>query len=162
MNLNFSRIDFEYPKDNYERFKKSISSLLVELKITTSKIAKEGMRIKLIGSHVNIGFSGDYQVQIDSIKEIIKSISVELNCQDKRVSSFARHKAQLLIERLHYVSFDFDNLDLFSEQLIDILELKNEISKHLGSNEDKEIKEEDKKELKRRFLKGLNFDEGGN
>lgn len=101
-------------------------------------------------------------MQIDSIKEIIKSISVELNCQDKRVSSFARHKAQLLIERLHYVSFDFDNLDLFSEQLIDILELKNEISKHLGSNEDKEIKEEDKKELKRRFLKGLNFDEGGN
>lgn len=40
-NLNFSRIDFNYPKNNYERIKKSISSLLIELKIVTKQIKEK-------------------------------------------------------------------------------------------------------------------------
>jgi len=154
--LNFSRIDFEYPKNNYERIKKSISSLLIELNIITKGIGDGKQGIKLIASHVNIGFAGnDFNKQMQGIREDINKIEVDLNSGDKRLTEFAKHKAELLIERLPYVSYNIADLDVFSAQLTDVLELNYEILKVIGSDEYRVLSEEEKVELRRNLFKGL-------
>jgi len=154
--LNFSRIDFEYPKNNYERIKKSISSLLIELKIITKGISDGKQGVKLIASHVNIGFAGNgFNKQMEGIREDINKIEVDLNSGDKRLTEFAKHKAELLIERLPYVSYNIADLDIFSAQLTDVLELNYEILKVIGSDEYRVLSEEEKVELRRNLFKGL-------
>lgn len=154
-NLSFSRIDFECPKNNYEKLKKSISCLLVEIKVTTSQIKKKHLKVRLVGSNVNIGFTGNYEVQVNDIKRNIETIKNDLTSHDKKIKSFALHTANLLIERLPYVQFDHDNLDIFSDQLVDILELKYELFNLLGVNEGRSLSQDEKERLKKSFIEGI-------
>lgn len=154
-NLSFSRIDFEYPKNNYDKLKKSISCLLVEIKINTSQIKKKHLKSILIGSHVNIGFTGNYEAQVNYIKRSIESIKIDLTSHDKKVKSFAVHTANLLIERLPYVQFNHDDLDAFSDQLIDILEIKFELLNLLGVNDGRILSQDEKERLKKSFIDGI-------
>lgn len=154
-NLSFSRIDFECPKNNYEKIKKSISCLLVEIKINTSQIKKKNLKARLIGSHVNIGFTGNYEKQVNDIKRSIESIKIDLTSQDKKVKSFAVHTANLLIERLPYVQFNHDDLDVFSDQLVDVLEIKYEIFNLLGINEGRSLSPDEKERLKKNLIEGI-------
>lgn len=154
-NLSFSRVDFEYPKNNYEKLKKSISCLLIEIKVTTSQIKKKHLKARLVGSNVNIGFAGNYEVQVNDIKLNIQTIKNDLASHDKKIKSFALHTANLLIERLPYVQFNHDDLDVFSEQLVDILELKYELFNLLGVNEGRSLSQDEKERLKKNLSKEL-------
>lgn len=154
-NLSFSRIDFECPKNNYEKLKKSISCLLVEIKVTTSQIKKKNLKVRLVGSNVNIGFTGNYEAQVNDIKRNIETIKNDLTSHDKKIKSFALHTANLLIERLPYVQFAHDNLDIFSDQLVDILELKYELFNLLGVNEGRRLSQDEKERLKKNFIEGI-------
>lgn len=149
-NLSFSRVDFEYPKNNYEKLKKSISCLLIEIKVTTSQIKKKHLKARLVGSNVNIGFAGNYEVQVNDIRLNIQTIKNDLASHDKKIKSFALHTANLLIERLSYVQFNHDDLDVFSEQLVDILELKYELFNLLGVNEGRSLSQDEKERLKKK------------
>lgn len=153
--LSFSRIDFEFPKNNYEKLKKSISCLLVEIKLNTSQIIKKHLKAKIVGSHVNIGFTGNYEEQVNNIKRNIESIKIDLTSHDKNVKSFAVHTANLLIERLPYVQFNHDDLDVFSDQLVDILEIKYELLNLLGVSEGRNLSQGDKERLKINFREGI-------
>ncbi|EEV2495065.1 hypothetical protein EH432_005519, partial [Escherichia coli] len=146
--LSFSRIDFECPKDNYQKIKKSISCLLIEIKITTSQIKKKHLKARLVGSNVNIGFSGKYEEQVNDIKKNIESIKNDLTSHDKNIKSFAVHTANLLIERLSYVQFNHDDLDVFSDQLVDILEIKYQLLNLLGINGVTDLSQKEKEKLK--------------
>ncbi|ENF7027197.1 MltR family transcriptional regulator [Klebsiella pneumoniae] len=154
-NLSFSRVDFEYPKNNYEKLKKSISCLLIEIKVTTSQIKKKHLKTRLVGSNVNIGFAGNYEVQVNDIRLNIQTIKNDLASHDKKIKSFALHTANLLIERLPYVQFNHDDLDVFSEQLVDILELKYELFNLLGVNEGRSLSQDEKEKLKKNLSKEL-------
>lgn len=154
-NLSFSRVDFEYPKNNYEKLKKSISCLLIEIKVTTSQIKKKHLKARLVGSNVNIGFAGNYEVQVNDIKLNIQTIKNDLASHDKKIKSFALHTANLLIERLPYVQFNHDDLDVFSEQLVDILELKYELFNLLGVNEGRSLSQDEKERLKKKLIEGI-------
>lgn len=154
-NLSFSRIDFEYPKNNYEKLKKSISCLLVEIKVTTSQIKKKQLKARLVGSNINIGFTGNYEVQVNDIKRNIETIKNNLTSHDKTIKSFALHTANILIERLPYVQFDHDDLDIFSDQLVDVLELKYELFNLLGVNEGRRLSQDEKERLKKSFIEGI-------
>lgn len=153
INLNFSRIDFEYPINNYDRIKKSISSLLIEMKVITKSIEDKNKGAKLIGTHINIGFNGSYEEQLNQIREITHDINTKLKSGDKKIISFTKHKARLLIERLPYVNFNHGDLDIFSAQLVDILELRYEILNVMGSDEYRVLSEEDKKRLRVNIFK---------
>lgn len=154
-NLSFSRVDFEYPKNNYEKLKKSISCLLIEIKVTTSQIKKKHLKARLVGSNVNIGFAGNYEVQVNDIRLNIQTIKNDLASHDKKIKSFALHTANLLIERLSYVQFNHDDLDVFSEQLVDILELKYELFNLLGVNEGRSLSQDEKERLKKKLIEGI-------
>ncbi|SAI48098.1 MltR family transcriptional regulator [Enterobacter hormaechei] len=154
-NLSFSRIDFECPKNNYEKLKKSISCLLIEIKVTTSQIKKKHLKARLVGSNVNIGFTGNYEVQVNDIKRNIETIKSDLASPDKKIKSFALHTANLLIERLPYVQFNHDDLDIFSDQLVDILELKYELFNLLGVNEGRSLSQDEKERMKKSFIEGI-------
>lgn len=154
-NLSFSRIDFEFPKSNYEKLKKSISCLLVEIKVTTSQIKKKNLKASLVGSSVNIGFSGKYDEQVNRIKQKIESIRNDLTSHDKIIKSFAIHTANLLIERLPYVHFNHSDLNVFSDQLVDILEIKYELFNLIGINEGRILSQDEKERLKRSFIEGI-------
>ncbi|EHT7313163.1 hypothetical protein KYI65_004400 [Escherichia coli] len=151
--LSFSRIDFECPKDNYQKIKKSISCLLIEIKITTSQIKKKHLKARLVGSNVNIGFSGKYEEQVNDIKKNIESIKNDLTSHDKNIKSFAVHTANLLIERLSYVQFNHDDLDVFSDQLVDILEIKYQLLNLLGINGVTDLSQKEK--LKKSFIERI-------
>ncbi|WP_336778245.1 MltR family transcriptional regulator [Pantoea sp. USHLN256] len=156
INLNFSRIDFDYQKNNYERIKKSISSLLIELKIVTKQIKEKSQGVKLIGAHVNIGFAGnDFDKQLSDIWQDVEKIEIDINSSDKKLSAFSKHKAELLIDRLPYFRFDFSDLDKFSSQLGDIMELRNGILKAIGSDEYRIMSEEEKNDLRKNLFSGL-------
>ncbi|MFZ4215244.1 MltR family transcriptional regulator, partial [Pantoea endophytica] len=158
-NLNFSRIDFNYPKNNYDRIKKSISSLLIELKIVTKQIKEKDQGVRLIGTHVNIGFSGDdFDKQLSDVWKDVEKIEIDINSDDKKLSAFSRHKAELLIERLPYFRFNFADLDMFSSQLGDIMELRNGILKSIGSDEYRILSEEEKANLRSNLLSNLKRD----
>lgn len=154
-NLSFSRVDFEYPKNNHEKLKKSISCLLIEIKVTTSQIKKKHLKARLVGSNVNIGFAGNYEVQVNDIRLNIQTIKNDLASHDKKIKSFALHTANLLIERLSYVQFNHDDLDVFSEQLVDILELKYELFNLLGVNEGRSLSQDEKERLKKKLIEGI-------
>lgn len=153
--LSFSRIDFECPEDNYQKIKKSISCLLIEIKITTSQIKKKHLKARLVGSNVNIGFSGKYEEQVNDIKKSIESIKNDLTSHDKNIKSFAVHTANLLIERLSYVQFNHDDLNVFSDQLVDILEIKYQLLNLLGINGGTDLSQEEKARLKKKFIEGI-------
>ncbi|EOA7749613.1 MltR family transcriptional regulator [Escherichia coli] len=153
--LSFSRIDFECPKDNYQKIKKSISCLLIEIKITTSQIKKKHLKARLVGSNVNIGFSGKYEEQVNDIKKNIESIKNDLTSHDKNIKSFAVHTANLLIERLSYVQFNHDDLDVFSDQLVDILEIKYQLLNLLGINGVTDLSQKEKEKLKKSFIERI-------
>lgn len=155
LNLNYSRIDFNYPKNNYERLKKSISCLLIEIKITTSHIKKKNLAANLIGSHVNIGFKGNYTEQIEEIKNSIISIKHDLKTHDKIITPFAMHRAKLLIERLPYVQFNHQDIEVFSNQLIEILDIKYELLTLTGVNEKSNLTQSEKEQLRRHFLESI-------
>lgn len=154
-NLSFSRIDFECPKNNHEKLKKSISCLLVEIKVTTSQIKKKHLKARLVGSNVNIRFTGNYEVQVNDIKRKIETIKNDLTSHDKKIKSFALHTANLLIERLPYVQLDHDDLDIFPDQLVDILEIKYELFNLLGANEGRNLSQDEKERLKKVLSKEL-------
>lgn len=154
-NISFSRVDFEFPKSNYDKIKKSISCLLIEIKVTISQIEKKNLKTRLVGSSVNIGFSGNYEEQLNNIRLNIESIKNDLASHDKKIKSFAVHTAKLLIERLSYVQFNRDDLTVLSEQLVDILEIKYELLQLTGINEGRVLSQNEKKKLRKLFIEGV-------
>ncbi|EEX3567170.1 hypothetical protein D1O49_004661, partial [Escherichia coli] len=67
--------------------------------------------------------------------------------------SFAVHTANLLIERLSYVQFNHDDLDVFSDQLVDILEIKYQLLNLLGINGVTDLSQKEK--LKKSFIERI-------
>ncbi|MNH48222.1 hypothetical protein D3C78_1796100 [compost metagenome] len=53
------------------------------------------------------------------------------------------------------MQFDHDNLDIFSDQLVDILELKYELFNLLGVNEGRSLSQDEKERLKKSFIEGI-------
>lgn len=53
------------------------------------------------------------------------------------------------------MQFDHDDLDIFSDQLVDILELKYELFNLLGVNESKSLSQDEKERLKKVLSKEL-------
>ncbi|WP_166714319.1 hypothetical protein [Pantoea sp. Acro-807] len=119
------------------------------MKITTSQIKKKNFKARLIFSNVNIGFSGKYEEQVNDIKKSIESIKNDLISRDKNIKSFAVHTANLFIERLSYVQFNHDDLDVFSDQLVYILEIKYQLLNLLGINGGTVLSQEEKARLKK-------------
>ncbi|EEW6448748.1 hypothetical protein ABEI20_004383, partial [Escherichia coli] len=126
-----------------------------EIKITTSQIKKKHLKARLVGSNVNIGFSGKYEEQVNDIKKNIESIKNDLTSHDKNIKSFAVHTANLLIERLSYVQFNHDDLDVFSDQLVDILEIKYQLLNLLGINGVTDLSQKEKEKLKKSFIERI-------
>ncbi|HDV9415895.1 TPA: hypothetical protein RKV49_005462, partial [Raoultella ornithinolytica] len=48
-----------------------------------------------------------------------------------------------------------DDLDVFSEQLVDILELKYELFNLLGVNEGRSLSQDEKERLKKKLIEGI-------
>ena len=53
------------------------------------------------------------------------------------------------------MQFNHDDLDVFSEQLVDILELKYELFNLLGVNEGRSLSQDEKERLKKKLIEGI-------
>lgn len=84
-------------------------------------------------------------MQLENVWQDVARIESGINSGDKKLSTFSRHRAELLIERLPYFTFNFADLDMFSSQLGDVMELRNGILKAIGSDEYRVLSEEEKK-----------------
>lgn len=83
--MTFSRIDDHFPNTPSEKLRSSLSCLLVELRVSTQQVIKNGMQAKLIGNHLMCGFSGDFETQIQKAREELSTIFKNLDgAQEKK------------------------------------------------------------------------------
>lgn len=86
--MSHSRIDSSYPKDRAEKFRSSISCLLIEIQIASKQIRDNDKSAKLIGTEIFAGFSGRGEEQLDEAMKHLEKIEIGLQEADPEKKKF--------------------------------------------------------------------------
>ena len=76
--ITYSGIDDNFPETAIEKVRSSLSSLLVELHVTTEQLRKNGRRVSQIGTRLSSGVSGNIEEQILTCRTKFKEINAAL------------------------------------------------------------------------------------
>lgn len=76
--ISYSSIDDKFPETSLEKVRSSLSTLLVELQVTTAQIHKNGRRVSQIGTGLSSGVSGNIEEQISTCRAKFIEINEEL------------------------------------------------------------------------------------
>ena len=86
--MAFSRIDDHFPETPIEKIRSSMSCLLVEIRSSTHQIQKKGLQARLVGNHLMLGFSGEFDTQIQNAREELTNIVKNLDSAEDKKRSF--------------------------------------------------------------------------
>lgn len=105
-NLSYSSVDDNYPKTAMEKVKSSITSILIEIRVTIRQIEKLGSGAALIGTRLFAGLSGaDEKEQISSAMESYERLRAKLLlAESEEEREFLLMIKQRLLDRIKHAA----------------------------------------------------------
>lgn len=76
--INYSNVDDEFPETPLVKVRTALSSLLVEMQSATHQIEKQGLRVQVKHGRLFRGFHGNFDQQIQAVREEIATIDEKL------------------------------------------------------------------------------------
>lgn len=103
--FSFSNFDDNFPSTSFEKIKSSITSVLIEIRVTINEINKRGLTTKLIGSRLFSGLSGDSdKAKIASAREKFDLIRERFRSAEPKEQEFLLMIKQRLCYRISFAS----------------------------------------------------------
>lgn len=119
--MSFSRIDDHFPETPNEKLRSSIICLLIELSSTVKQISMQGTKITMIGRHLMAGFSGSFEDQLQSARNLLKDILQKLEVADAERREFYMGKLRLFSDRMNVLGLPHKS-SLESQEYLSFIE----------------------------------------
>lgn len=119
--MSFSRIDDHFPKTPNEKLRSSIICLLIEISSMVNQISKQGPKITMHGRHLMTGFSGSFENQIQSARNLLKDIIENLKASDSIAHKFYIERLRWFSDRMNVLGLPHKS-SLDSEEYLSFIE----------------------------------------
>jgi len=119
--MNFSHIDDHFPETPTEKLRSSITCLLLELRSMVKQISVQGTKITMIGRHLMTGFSGSFEDQLQSARNLLKDILQNLEGADSERREFYMEKLMTFSVRMNVLGLPHKS-SLQSEEYLSFIE----------------------------------------
>ncbi len=134
--MSFSRIDDHFPETPNEKLRSSIICLLLELRSMVKQISTQGTKITLIGRNLMAGFSGSFEDQLQSARNLLKDILQNLEVADSERREFYMGKLRFFSDRMSVLGLPHKSSLKSQEYLSFIEEVRVVLNQYGVVNED--------------------------
>lgn len=133
--MSFSRIDDHFPETPKEKLRSSITCLLIELSSTVNQLSISGSRISITGRHLITGFSGTFENQLQTARDLLKDILQNLEVVDSDKRAFYKEKLELFSDRMNVLGLPYRASLKSQEYLAFVEEVRVVLNQHGIVNE---------------------------
>jgi DNA-binding MltR family transcriptional regulator len=101
--MNYSSLSERFPETPFAKVHAAATALLVELSSAAHQIEEKGQRVQVTGSRLVAGFTGDFDQQMATVRDMLADIDKHLSTESGEKRAFFVSVLKRLGTRFYYV-----------------------------------------------------------